>query len=104
MDTTNGNLSFQVGGSDLGIAFNDAPLEKPLVPCVCLCFIGDSIEFDPTEVKENTINKDIPVPTGIKTNSRTSDTTTIKWDPIEGISFYQIKVEGTQVLGRDAPH
>ena len=45
-------------------------------------------------MKENTISKDISVPIGIKTNSRTSDTITIKWDPIEGISFYQIEVEG----------
>ena len=62
---------------------------------MCLsCFIGDSIEFDPTEVKENTNSKDIPVPTDIKTDSRASDTIIIKWDPVEGISFYQIEVEG----------
>ena len=37
-------------------------------------------------MKENTVNKDIPVPTGIKINSRTSDIITLKWDSIEGIN------------------
>ena len=85
---------FHVGGSDLGIAFDEVHLDNSLASCACLCYIGDSIEFGPTEVKENTISKDIPVLTGIKTNSRTSDTITIKWDPIEGTSFYRIEVEG----------
>ena len=98
MDTTNGDLSFQVGGSDFGLAFEGIPLDKPLVPCACIYNSGDSVEFDPTEVKENTLDKTIPVPTGITTSSRTSDTITVKWDPIEGASFYQIEVEGRRTF------
>ena len=45
MDTTKGELSFVVDDVNLGVAFNWIPLDKPLVPCVVLCYQGDSVEL-----------------------------------------------------------
>ena len=98
MDTTNGDLSFHVGGSDFGLAFEGIPLDKPLVPCVCLSAKDDSVEFDPIGVIENSLDEEIPVPTGITTSSRSSDTITVKWEPIDYITFYQIEVEGRRTF------
>ena len=38
-------VSFAVDGTDLGIAYDNIPLEKPLVPAVVLGFGGDSVEL-----------------------------------------------------------
>ena len=62
MDTTKGELSFIVNGVNLGVAFDGIPLDKPLVPCVILCYEGDSIELDTSEVEETKVNSSIPVP------------------------------------------
>ena len=43
MDTTKGELSFVVGGVNLGVAYKGIPLDKPLVPCVILRNEGDSV-------------------------------------------------------------
>lgn len=40
-----GELSFVVNGMDLGVAFKDIPLDRPLVPCVLLRWKDDSAEF-----------------------------------------------------------
>ena len=45
MDTTKGELSFVVGGVNLGVAYDGIPLDKPLVPCVLLKNDGDSVEL-----------------------------------------------------------
>ena len=45
MDTAKGELSFVVNGVNLGVAFDGIPLDKPLVPCVILCYQGDSVEL-----------------------------------------------------------
>ena len=45
MDTTKGELSFVVDGADLGVAYEGIPLDKPLVPCVILCYEGDSVKL-----------------------------------------------------------
>ena len=45
MDTAKGELSFVVNGVNLGVAFDGIPLDKPLVPCVLLGCVGDSIEL-----------------------------------------------------------
>lgn len=45
MDTAKGNLSFIVGGVDLGIAFEGIPLDKPLVPCVIMEGLLDKAEI-----------------------------------------------------------
>ena len=45
MDTAKGELSFVVNGVNLGVAFKGIPLDKPLVPCVILGYIGDSVEL-----------------------------------------------------------
>ena len=38
-------VSFAVDSADLGIAYDNIPLEKPLVPAVVLGFGGDSVEL-----------------------------------------------------------
>ena len=45
MDTAKGELSFVVGGADLGVAYERIPLDKPLVPCVILGWNGDSVKL-----------------------------------------------------------
>ena len=45
MDMTKGNLSFILGGVNLGIAYEGIPFDKPLVPCVILRYGGDSVEL-----------------------------------------------------------
>ena len=45
MDTTNGELSFALNRVNLGIAYEEVPLDKPLVPCVILGKQGDSVEL-----------------------------------------------------------
>lgn len=45
MDTAKGNLSFVLGGVDLGIAYEGIPLDTPLVPCVILTRKFDEVEI-----------------------------------------------------------
>ena len=45
IDTANGELSFVLGGVNLGVAYEGIPLDKPLVPCVLLKKKGDSVEL-----------------------------------------------------------
>ena len=44
MDTTKGELSFTLGGVNLGVAYEEIPLDKPLVSCVLLWY-EDSVEL-----------------------------------------------------------
>ena len=100
MDTANGELSFAVNGVNLGVAFEGIPLDKPLVPCVVLRNSGDSVELDTSEVKEN-VDSSIHVPSKITTKNITWDSTTLTWDTVEGASFYQIEVDGSN--SKNAP-
>ena len=45
MDTAKGELSFALNGVNLGVAYEEIPLGKPLVPCVLLWNEGDSVEL-----------------------------------------------------------
>ena len=45
MDTTKGELSFVLNDVNLGVAYEEIPLDKPLVPCVLLRYKGDSVEL-----------------------------------------------------------
>ena len=101
MDTTKGELSFVLDGVNLGVAYEGIPLDKPLVPCVLLCYKGDSVELDTSEVKETVVDSSIPVPSNITTKSITWDSITLTWDAVEGASFYQIEVDGSKFW--DAP-
>ena len=38
-------VSFAVDSADLGVSYDNIPLEKPLVPAVILGFGGDSVEL-----------------------------------------------------------
>ena len=44
MDTTKGELSFALNGVNLGVAYEEIPLDKPLMPCVLLGHENDSVE------------------------------------------------------------
>lgn len=45
MDTVKGELSYVVSGVNLGVAYKEVPLDKPLVPCVILRYEGESVEL-----------------------------------------------------------
>lgn len=45
MNTDNGKLSFMLNGIIAVEAYDGIPLDKPLVPCVVLCYRGDSVEY-----------------------------------------------------------
>ena len=45
MDTAKAELSFVLGGVNLGVAYEGIPLEKPLVPCVILWYAQDTVEI-----------------------------------------------------------
>lgn len=47
MDTFLGDMSFSLDDNTLGCAFENIPLDKPLLPCVLVWTKGDSIEFLP---------------------------------------------------------
>ena len=96
MDTAKGELSFVVSGVSFGVAFEGIPLDKPLVPCVILCYQGDSVELDTSEVKEN-VNSSISVSSNITAKSTTWDSITLSWDAVEGASFYQIELDGNKL-------
>ena len=45
MDTTKGEVSFVLNSVSLGVAYEGIALDKPLVPCVLLSHLGDSVEL-----------------------------------------------------------
>ena len=45
MDTESGELSFALNGMNLGVAFEEIPLDRPLVPCVIIHHRNDSVEL-----------------------------------------------------------
>lgn len=45
IDTAKGNLSFILDNVNLGVAYGEIPLDKPLVPCVLLRCENDSIDL-----------------------------------------------------------
>ena len=93
MDTAKGELSFVLNEVNFGVAYEEIPLDKPLVPCVLLWRKGYSVELDTSEVKENAVDSSIPVPSNITTKSVTWDSITLTWDAVEGASFYLIEVD-----------
>lgn len=95
MDTTSGDLSFVLNDVSLGVAYDKIPLDKPLVPCVLLWNRGDMVELDTTGVKEN-VDSTIPAPSGITTKSTTWDAITLKWNPVDDVTFYQIETDGSK--------
>ena len=96
MDMAKGELSFVVNGMNLGAAYEGIPLDKPLVPCVIHGNGGDSIELDTSEVTEN-FDSSIPIPSySIAKSTAAWDSITLKWDAVEGASFYQIEVDGSK--------
>ena len=98
MDTTFGVLSYSVNKKSYGVAYEGIPLDKPLVPCVILKHDGDSVEIHAAGERENATSSSIPVPSNITTKSITWDSITLTWDVAEGVSFYQIEVDGRKFL------
>ena len=94
MNTVKGELSFVLGGINLGVAYEGIPLDKPLVPCVILGWKGDSVELDTSEVRETAVDSSVPVPSNIIAKSGiTWDSIILTWDAVEGASFYQIEMD-----------
>ena len=91
MDTAKGNLSFGLNGVNFGVVLEGIPLDKPLVPYVCLRNEGDSIELCLPEVKES-VGNHIPPPSNITAKTIAWDSITLTWDSVEGASSYQIKM------------
>lgn len=98
VDTGMGEIAFQVKNMNLGVAYEGVPLDRPLVPCVLIGFKGDSVELVAPEAREIE-SKEVPVPAAITVRSGTQDSITLSWDPVKGASFYQIEVDGNEILG-----
>ena len=99
MDTAKGELSFALNGVNLGVAYERIPLDKPLVPCVLLKEGNDSVELDIFQVKETTLDTLIPIPANVTAQSESTwDSITLRWDPIDWASFFQIEVDGRKFL------
>ena len=98
MDTSEGDLSFIINDVNFGVAYEDVPLDKPLVPVILPYHERDSFEIIPSEVKEN-VDSSIPAPQNfsIQANS-TWDSLMLTWNTIEGASFYQIEVDRNKFL------
>ena len=94
MNTGKGELSFVIGGINIGIAFEGIPLDKPLVPCVIVGCKGDFIELDTSGTQEN-VNTSISAPTNITTKSTSWDTITLSWSGVWRASSYQVEVDGS---------
>lgn len=45
MDAKKGDLSFTLNGVSHGVAYERIPLDKPLVPCVLLCYNNSTVEL-----------------------------------------------------------
>ena len=95
MDTAHGELSFALNGVDLGVAYEGIPLDKPLVPCVVLYNVEDSVELCPWEMGAGP-SSFVLAPSSILTESNTWDSITLVWAAAEGASFYQIEVDGNK--------
>ena len=105
IDTAKGELSFELDGENLGVAFEGIPLDKPLFPCVVLYYKGDSVELDTSEVEEVkgnavdvNINCSIQAPSNLKIRSAAWDSITLTWDKAEGASSYKVEVNGNRTL------
>ena len=95
-DTTKGELSFVFNGINFGVAFEEIPLDRPLLPCVVLPNSGDSVELDTSEVDVRG-DSSVPVPLNIEPSSPTFDSITLRWSAVEGASFYQIETDGIKL-------
>lgn len=92
MNTENGNLSFIVGGVNLGVAFEGIPLDKPLTPYVILYHEDDSLEFSPGRVEENVDhNNRVPL---IYISNVTWNSFIVSWVVSDPHVSYQVEVNG----------
>ena len=94
MNASKGGLSFVLNGVNQGVAYDGIPLDKPLVPCVILGKKKSYVELDLSKVKEN-VSSSISTPSIIVAKSKTWDSVTLSWDPVEGASFYQVEIDGS---------
>lgn len=92
MDAKRGELSFVLDGVNLGVAYEQIPLDRPLVPCVRFRNEGDRVELDTSEVVEN-VNNGMSVPSNVVAKSYTWDSITLTWDPVDGASYYQFEID-----------
>lgn len=93
MDTEKGELSFAFNCVNYGVAYEGIPLDKPLVPCVIIGGLNDSVELSDASASDN-VDRKLPIPSGITVRSKSFDSLTFTWNPIRGAS-YQVEMDGT---------
>ena len=94
MDTIKGNLSFNVGYVNHGVAYEGIPLDKPLVPSVVLYYDGDSVGFSPFELVE----KEIYACPGVihpRVMNVEWNSITVAWDKRYSQDPCQVEINGT---------
>ena len=95
VDTARGEISFALNGVCLGVAFEGIPPHEPLVPCVLLENGGDSVRFEPWEMREDVAGH-LQAPSGIAVSGVTHDSVTLSWCGAGRGAFYQIEVDGSK--------
>lgn len=91
LDTRYGNISFSVDKVDLGVAYEGVPLDKPLVPCVILCYKDDSVTVDEYQVKDDNVCCEIPTPSDVVIKSSTFDKIILTWNQVDFVTSYQVE-------------
>ena len=94
MDTAKGELSFVLDGVNRGVAYEQVPLDKPLVPCILLGTKGNSVELDPSGAAEN-VDSGLAAPGDVSVKSSKWDIATLEWGAVEGATHYQVEVDGS---------
>ena len=99
-DTTKGNISFVLNGVNYGVAYDEIPLDKPLVPCVILRG-NATIELDTSEREEN-VSDFVLIPQNVIAVETSWDYISLMWEGVEGAIGYQIEINGAKVSDYNA--
>ena len=92
-------ISFVVNGVNFGVAYENIPIDVPLVPSVVTRHRDDTVTIDVSEFMPS-------VTAGIPQNIRKKaswDSISLEWDPVKGATFYQIEVDGGCFLDISVP-
>lgn len=99
MDTTKYELSFIIKNNNYGVAYENIPCDKPLIPCVVLQWDKDSVELNVLKSKNNGTDPSIPkIKNVVVENGSTWDSISLSWDPPTKKVSYQIEVDGKSFL------
>ena len=99
MDMKTCELSFVLNGVDNGVAYENIPLDKPLVPCVILGERNDAVKLNPSKLSVGIVDDSIPPPLSIVAKSEACDSITLTWEPVSGAVCYQVEVDGSSRRG-----